>query len=59
MERNIPLKVKAIACASLALGGLTACGSSIKEGDLGVSKDNIALVTLGTSRIENNCRGTD
>lgn len=44
MEKNIPLKIKAIACASLALGGLTACGSSIKEGDLGVSKDNIALV---------------
>lgn len=45
MKENTPLKVKALVCAGVALGGLTGCGGPIiSEGDMGVAKDNLSLV---------------
>ncbi len=47
MERNIPLKVKALVCASVAIGGLTGCDSKTQDleiGDNGVAKDTVSLV---------------
>lgn len=45
MERNIPLKVKAIVCAGIALGGLTACKPEVKSGDTGIATDTMSLET--------------
>ncbi|MBP6989538.1 hypothetical protein KBB48_02065 [Candidatus Shapirobacteria bacterium] len=42
MEKNIPLKIKALVCAGLTLGGLTRCGGDQTQrpevGDTGVAR---------------------
>ncbi len=37
MEKRIPLKIKAAACAALAIGGLTGCGGSNSYPEVGDS----------------------
>lgn len=39
----IPLKIKALVCAGVALGGLTACKPDIKSGDTGIATDTMSL----------------
>ena len=45
MEKYIPLKIKALVCAGVAIGGLTACKPKINSGDTGVATDSMSLRT--------------
>ncbi len=47
MEKRIPLKIKAVTCAALALGALTGCDKSNKypeKGDTGTATANLKVV---------------
>lgn len=59
MERNIPFKVKALVCAGVALGGLTACKPEIKSGDTGVATDTMSLKTNVLSPNSDYCNIND
>ncbi|HPR99801.1 MAG TPA: hypothetical protein PLU63_03255 [Candidatus Woesebacteria bacterium] len=45
MEKNTPLRIKAIVCTGVALGGLTACKTEVKAGDTGIATNSMSLRT--------------
>ena len=52
-EKHIPLK--ALVCAGVALGGLTACKPDIKSGDKGIATTTMSLKTNILSSNSDTC----